>query len=1685
MKKKKSSSQSAFFNVRFVIGLVVTFFGLVLSLFAAGVLPSGDSKAAGSIVIPRTGVPQAKPGSQKPDVTRMVGPVHQNKDLRLLPYLAPNPDHEESGRPTRHPFPRPFTNQGTLKSNGSQFVEKIVQQSLTAQLPTPLRTFDGIDSNLSGCGCLPPDSDGDVGSNHYVQTSNSSLAIYDKNGNLLAGGITYNSFFSALGTGTGCGNNQNHGDGVVFYDHIADRWVITDFAFPAGTAAGAGPNYQCIGVSKTSDPVSGGWYLYAIQVDPSINTAFGDYPKFGVWPDAYYMSVNMFTNGNTSANSPFQGVRVFAFDRASMVSGGPANTIAFTIPGANLGDQYSLVPATYRTGPPPAGQAEWFMDVNSSTTAGTVETQVFVRRFHVDFVTPANSTFGVNATHDPDGIITVAGFKDAFNASTLSLCPNGTSTTTQWLDTLGDKLMYPMAYQNINGKEYIYAAQTILLASDATLTGPTAIRWYQFDVTGNTIPAMPTQQQDFNNGNDGLFRWMPSINVDGSGNMAIGYSASSTTLNPGIRYAGRLYADNGSTLTQTEAVMMAGTGHQTSTQDRWGDYSTMFVDPTDNCTFYHVNEYYSVTSSASWRTRVGAFKFPQCTGAPLSTPTPTPSPNPTPTPTPIPTPTPTATPSTSPTPSPTPPASAGNVTITATSGTAGPTGYATVQAAFAAINAGTHQGAINVWIMADTTETAAAVLNASTGSASYSSVLVLPNGTRTVSGNLATPLIDLNGADNVRIDGYNQLTLSNTSTSATAGTSTIRFISSTAAAGGAQNNTVANCNIQGSSTGALGAATGNVLFSSTTASGNNLVGNSNNVIANNNIGPAGANLPSKCITALGSTGNNSVNRADFIFNNNIFDFFNPAANTTGIDVRTGNLQWTVSNNRIYQTAVRTFTGAAGVRYSGITMVGTSGANGDYHTFSGNIIGFGAANGAGSTTITGTGTGLGNEVRGLDLQTTSGQTATMVQGNIISGINQTTSRGSTTSANAPFIAIALGTTSGVFDVGTTTGNTIGSLDGSSTIVINASSTTASNAPVMGIFDFTSSSDQVSNNRIGAITIQGTGTTVGFRGILLNTVAAATVTAINNTVGGVGAGAITDSLVGSYVMYGMQITPSAAVVTGNTVQNLLGNSNGPSLVVGSGITHTSTSTTAASTISRNTIRGLSNNSGAASNSIYAMDLTLPVTATTFSASASIGATNIKIASVTNMAVGGTLTLDPTTTNSETVTITSVGTTGSGGTGVNVTPALAVAHSSGAGINVNGIFTAHLVERNHISSISLTSSDNTCQLWGMVMRQAGTATFQNNMIRLGLDAAGNSITSGFSIIGIRDIAGAMSSYYYNSVYIGGSGVLSSSNTFAFNSNVTVNTRSVRNNIFWNARSNASGGIANVAIALAGTAPNPTGLTSNRNDLYATGTDGFVGLYNNVLRPALANWQAATGQDANSISVDPLFSNPSGSSTTGDLHINAASPAIGAASPITATLAAPLAGVMNDFDSYARSGTTPTIGAVEYAAAPVLQSVASRLNHPGYGNFDLPLSLNSRVIEPRADGTGNFTLVFNFNAPVSNGNAVVTSGSANIGPITYSGNSMIVGLTGASDQQTLTVGVSSVGGNYTLLAGASVQVGLLNGDATADSSINVGDTIVVRNNSGVTLDSSNFTLDVNLDGFVNIGDTALVRSKSGNFLP
>jgi hypothetical protein len=584
--RRRRLGESGFFNLRVLVAAVFCLAGVLTALIGAG-LYLGSSKAQAQ---PAPGSPAPAANSANgPDVVRLVGPVRSDQRLQDLPYIEPAP---QILKRLLRPYPEQ-TGASRSQTPGLEQFESLINGLLRPlpAMPTPLLTFDGI-NRFHGSG-VPPDTIGDVGPNHYVQAVNTSLQVFDKSGNPLTPAITFNSFFAPLGNSTPCGAGQNQGDPNVLYDQLADRWVITDFAFPEH-----GPFFECIGVSQTPDP-TGSYFRYALQTDPQTSELFGDYPRYGLWPDAYYLTTNSFVGER------LLGVHVYALDRASMIHGGPTNAIRFFIPatptGLNFAD--SLLPATLRTGdPPPDGEREFLLAVDARQ--GRILTDVKGWLFHVDFVTPANSTLGVGADHAPNALITVSRF---LNALPFESIPQ--PGTVQKLDTLGDRMMTPLVYQNRNGTESLWASKTVFLTNN----GPTGIRWFQFNVTGGDFPIAPVQEQDWSNGNDGLWRWMPSIAVDANGNVAIGYSVSSPSLFPGIRYAGRFATDPLNDLSQGEAIMTDGRGSQTGS-DRWGDYTMTTIDPSDGLSFWHTNEYYRFSAPDRWFTRVGKFKF----GSPMS-----------------------------------------------------------------------------------------------------------------------------------------------------------------------------------------------------------------------------------------------------------------------------------------------------------------------------------------------------------------------------------------------------------------------------------------------------------------------------------------------------------------------------------------------------------------------------------------------------------------------------------------------------------------------------------------------------------------------------------------------------------------------------------------------------------------------------------------------------------------------------------------------------------------------------------------------------------------------------------------------------------------------------------------------------------------------------------------------------------
>jgi hypothetical protein len=433
-----------------------------------------------------------------------------------------------------------------------------------AQAPTSGLGFEGLGNASLGftVSSAPPDTNGAAGLTQYVQWVNSSFAIFNKStGALIAGPTAGNTLWS--GFGGGCQTN-NDGDPIVLYDKQANRWVFAQFSVTTT------PFLQCVAVSTTSD-ATGTYNRYSFQY-----SNFDDYPKMGIWPDAYYTTFNMF-NGNT-----FVGADLCAYDRNAMLNGQPATQVCFQ-QGSSVG---GVLPADMEgTTPPPAGSPNFLLFF------GTNNLNLF--KFHVDFTTPANSTItGPTA-------IPVAAFTPVCNGGTC--VPQ--AGTTQQLDSLADRLMYRLSYRNFGSHESLVVNHSV-----AAGTGG-GVRWYELQNPNGTVTV--AQQSTF--APDSKFRWMGSIATDKAGDMAMGYSVSSSASNPSIAFTGRLASDPPSTM-QAESTIINGTGSQTGNLSRWGDYSAITLDPADDCTFWYTTEYMKTTGSFNWNTRIASFKFPGCGG---------------------------------------------------------------------------------------------------------------------------------------------------------------------------------------------------------------------------------------------------------------------------------------------------------------------------------------------------------------------------------------------------------------------------------------------------------------------------------------------------------------------------------------------------------------------------------------------------------------------------------------------------------------------------------------------------------------------------------------------------------------------------------------------------------------------------------------------------------------------------------------------------------------------------------------------------------------------------------------------------------------------------------------------------------------------------------------------------------------
>lgn len=446
---------------------------------------------------------------------------------------------------------------------------------LATQAAAPDRAPDGFDTPLFSfngqgfTGANPPDTVGDIGKDHYIQMVNGSgtvVSIYNKN----SGALIQSFAFTSLG---GC--TTGGGDPVVLYDQLADRWFLSEF--------GAGSSL-CILISQTPDP-TGAYYSYQFTTP-----GFPDYPKYGVWPDAYYATAN--------ESSP----SVYALDRTAMLSGAAATSQRFTAPDlAGFGFQ-ALTPSDLDgMTPPPAGAPNYIMrhvDTEAHSVPGFPATDLLeVWAFDVDWVTPGNSTFSKIAD------VQTAEFDSALCGLTSFFCmgmPGVAQGSGSSLDPLREVIMNRLAYRNFGDHETLVGNFVTDIGSDIG-----GVRWFELRKVGAGAWTLYQEGTYAPTTNDN--RWMGGIAMDGSGNIALGYNVSSQTVYPSLRYVGRLASDPLGTLPQGEYTLVNGTAVNGS--NRYGDYSAMGIDPVDDCTFWFTGQW---NGASQWSTRIGAFKFDAC-----------------------------------------------------------------------------------------------------------------------------------------------------------------------------------------------------------------------------------------------------------------------------------------------------------------------------------------------------------------------------------------------------------------------------------------------------------------------------------------------------------------------------------------------------------------------------------------------------------------------------------------------------------------------------------------------------------------------------------------------------------------------------------------------------------------------------------------------------------------------------------------------------------------------------------------------------------------------------------------------------------------------------------------------------------------------------------------------------------------
>jgi hypothetical protein len=492
-----------------------------------------------------------------------------------------------------------------LRDNGFSGDGAVQATQPTATIPSTQRNFEGLSNqdnfNIFGGRVNPPDPVGEVGPNNYVEMVNLTFAVYDKSGNVQLGPVDTGTLWSGFAV-PDC--TDPSGDPVVLYDQITDRWILSQFT-TSGLDDPTKPFWNCVAVSTTSDP-TGSYYRYAFET--ANFQFFPDYPKYSVWTDSYVLTTREF--GPTVE----YGIGVYALEKNKMVNGEPARAVSFFLDGNDptilplVGD--GLLPADIDGKQKPKTDTAIPIVGTQDDNAGYGATfdAVNIWDLYVKWRSTPTASLSLNTQ------LPTAPFDSIFPCGPDArdcLPQPGITNHAQYLDILSyrQRPTFRLAYRNFKDYESLVTNQSVEASP-----GVAGVRWYEIRRTDGVYSLY---QQGTYAPNDGVHRWMGSIAMDKKGDMGLGYSVvNGVNVFPGIRYTGRLAGDSLGQMTLGEGTIINGSGAQTTTNSRWGDYTDMTVDPVDDCTFWYVNEYYLTSGTPAdtrpWHTRIASFKLPGC-----------------------------------------------------------------------------------------------------------------------------------------------------------------------------------------------------------------------------------------------------------------------------------------------------------------------------------------------------------------------------------------------------------------------------------------------------------------------------------------------------------------------------------------------------------------------------------------------------------------------------------------------------------------------------------------------------------------------------------------------------------------------------------------------------------------------------------------------------------------------------------------------------------------------------------------------------------------------------------------------------------------------------------------------------------------------------------------------------------------